>query len=60
MTEYKVKIYPDQYTKRNCLTCKHSDTNNNGIRCQESNIDRWNNCNENLSEYEPMPEVRHY
>lgn len=43
MTEYKVRIHKSEFTKNNCLTCKHSDYFNDAS-CQEMNSERWFSC----------------
>jgi hypothetical protein len=56
--EYTVEIHPDQYTKKNCLTCRHSDENNKGERCKESNLKRWNSCTDNYLGWEGLNGTR--
>jgi len=58
-TEIKqINQMPDQYKKRNCLTCKFSDHNTDNS-CQETNSERWFKCcasGDKCSEWEQMSE----
>lgn len=58
MKTLTVKPVKEEFKKRNCLTCKHSDTNNGGIPCKEGNSARWDSCF-NQSKYEPVEKLLH-
>lgn len=50
MTIHKIKIHPDEFKKRNCLTCKYGERST-GVPCYEDNRKKWDKCNEHYSEY---------
>jgi len=50
MTEYKITVHPDEFKKKNCLTCKYGEYAT-GVPCYEGNQEKWDKCDEHFSEY---------
>lgn len=55
MTKYKVKVHPDELKKKNCMTCKYGEANT-GTPCFEKHNQKWEECDEYFSGYEPAKE----